>query len=314
MENFEQKNILVTGGAGFIGSALVNKLVEQGYNVIVIDNLSNGRRENFSSKAKFYKADVRDPNISTIFQDENIEVVFHLAAQPIVEIAYDNPLETIETNIMGTANILEICRGNKGIKSIVITSSDKAYGKSEELPYKEHMALRGDHPYEVSKSSADLIARTYFKSYGLPITVTRFGNIFGPGDLNLNRIIPGIFKSIITNTDFLVRSDGTMIREYVYLNDVVRGYIKLAQNIEKSQGEAFNFGSENIFSVLEVIQEVEKILETKINYQILNIAKNEIPKQYLDWSKINKALGWQPETSFKDAIKESFEWYKNFIQ
>ena len=313
MENFKQKNILVTGGAGFIGSFLVNKLIGQDYNVIVVDNLSNGKRENFSSKAKFYKADVRDTEISTIFQDEKIDTVFHLAAQPIVEIAYENPLETIETNIMGTANVLEICRKKQGINSIIITSSDKAYGKSEKLPYTEETALRGDHPYEVSKSSADLIAMTYFKSYGLPIAITRFGNVFGPGDLNFNRIIPGIFKSIIANTDFLVRSDGKMIREYVYIDDVVRGYIELARNIEKIEGEAFNFGSKNIFSVIEMIKRIEDVLEVKINYQILNITKNEIPKQYLDWNKINKALGWQPEMSFEDRIKESFEWYKNFL-
>jgi len=312
MENFKSKNILVTGGAGFIGSCLVNKLVEQGHNVVVIDNLSSGRKENLNPKANLYKMDVRNSEISEVFQDENPETVFHLAAQPIVEVAYENPLETIETNIMGTANILEACRLKGDVKSIVITSSDKAYGKSEKLPYTETVELKGDHPYEVSKSCADLIATAYFKTYGLPIAITRFSNVFGPGDLNFNRIIPGIFKSILTNTELLIRSDGKMIREYTYVEDIAGGCIKLAENIEITQGEAFNFGSKNIFSVVQVIEKIEEILEVKVNYQILNTAKNEIPEQYLDWTKINKALEWQPEVSFKDGIKRSFDWYKNF--
>lgn len=312
MENFKSKNILATGGAGFIGSCLVNKLVEQGHNVVVIDNLSSGRKENLNPKAKFYEMDVRNSEISQIFKDENPETVFHLAAQPIVETAYENPLETIETNIMGTANILEACRLKGDVKSIVVTSSDKAYGKSEKLPYTEDVPLKGDHPYEVSKSCADLITTAYFKTYGLPIAITRFSNVFGPCDLNFNRIIPGIFKSIITNTELLVRSDGKMIREYTYVADIADGCIKLAENIETTKGEAFNFGSKNIFSVIQVIEKIEEILEVKVNYQILNTAKNEIPEQYLDWTKINKALKWQPEVSFEQGIKRSFDWYRNF--
>jgi len=311
MKNFKSIKILITGGAGFIGSCLVNKLVEQGHDVVVIDNLSSGKKENLNPKAKFYEMDVRDSKISQIFQDENPETVFHLAAQPIVEIAYKNPLETIETNIMGTANILEACRLKGDIKSVVVTSSDKAYGKAEKLPYTETVPLRGDHPYEVSKSSADLITRAYFKTYGLPVTITRFSNVFGPSDINFNRIIPGIFKSILTDTKFLVRSDGKMIREYIYVDDVANGCIKLAQNIEKIKGESFNFGSKNIFSVIQIIEKIEDILKVKVNYQILNVAKNEIPEQYLDWTKINKVLGWQPEMSFEEGIKKSFDWYKN---
>jgi len=311
MENFKSKNILITGGAGFIGSCLVNRLIEKGHNVVVVDNLSSGKKENFNPKAKFYEMDVRDSKISQILQNENIEAVFHLAAQPIVETAYENPFETIETNIMGTVNILEACRLKGDIKSIVVTSSDKAYGKSEKLPYIETVELKGDHPYEVSKSCADLIATAYFKTYGLPIAITRFSNVFGPGDLNFNRIIPGIFKSIIINTELLIRSDGKMIREYTYVTDIADGCIKLAENIETTKGEAFNFGSKNIFNVIQVIEKIQEILKVKVNYKILNTAKNEIPEQYLDWTKINKALGWQPEMSFEEGIKESFEWYKN---
>ena len=312
MPELKPTNILVTGGAGFIGSHLVDRLIKEGHKLVIIDDLSTGRKESLNSKAKFYKIDIRHPEVFQIFKKEQPKIVFHLAAQPLVEVAYKNPLETLETNIMGTANVLEACRLKGGLKSIVVASSDKAYGKAEKLPYIEETPLKGDHPYEVSKSSADLIARAYFKTYGLPVTITRFGNVFGPGDVNFNRLIPGIFKSILTNTDFLVRSDGKMIREYIYVDDVANGCIKLAQNINSIKGEAFNFGSKNIFSVIEVIKKIEDILKVKVNYQILNIAKNEIPEQYLDWTKINKTLGWQPEMSFEKGIKESFNWYKNF--
>jgi len=308
----KSKNILVTGGAGFIGSYLVDRLIEEENKVAVIDNLSSGRKENVNKYAKFYKMDVRDSKISDVFKKEKIEIVFHLAAQPIVGTAYGNPFETIETNVMGTVNLLETCRLYGKLKSIVAVSSDKAYGKSKNLPYTEGSPLKGDHPYDVSKAAADLIAQTYAKTYNLPVAITRFSNVFGPGDINFNRIVPGIFESIIKNKVLSVRSDGKMIREYTYIEDIVNGCIKLAQNIDKIKGEAFNFGSKNIFSVIEVIKKIEEILNVKVNYKILNIAKNEIPKQYLDWTKAKKILGWQPKTSFEQGIKESFNWYKNF--
>src|SRR3989338_6269275 len=287
MEKLNIKNVLVTGGAGFIGSHLVNKLIEKGHKVIVIDNLSSGRKEN--------------PN-----------VVFHLAAQPLVDEAYKNPFLAIETNVMGTVNVLEACRKKGSMDSIVVVSSDKAYGKSKELPYKEHFPLKGDHPYDASKSAADLIAQTYFSTYGLPIVITRFSNVFGPGDLNFSRIIPGAIKAVIKNKEFLIRSDGKMIREYTYVKDIADGCIKLIENKDKVLGQAFNFGSKNIFSVIDVVKRTEKILGQKINYKILNTAQNEIPEQYLDWTKAKKFLNWQPETTFENGIKETYNWCKNF--
>ncbi|MDP2741770.1 MAG: GDP-mannose 4,6-dehydratase, partial [bacterium] len=199
MEKLTSKKIIVTGGAGFIGSNLVNDLINIGNKVVVIDNLSSGRKENIHPKAKFYKADVRDKEIYDIFKKENPKVVFHLAAQPLVDEAYKNPFSAIETNVMGTVNVLEACRKLGNLESIVVVSSDKAYGKAEKLPYKEDSPLRGDHPYDASKSAADLIAKTYFTTYGLPIVITRFSNVFGPGDLNFSRIIPGILEAIIKN-------------------------------------------------------------------------------------------------------------------
>ena len=207
MENLKPTNILVTGGAGFIGSHLVDRLIEKNHNVIVIDNLSTGRKENINPKAKFYKIDIQDSQISQIFEKEKPQVIFHLAAQPIVETAYKNPLETIEINIIGTANILEACRQKGDLKAIIVVSSDKAYGKAKNLPYKEETALLGDHPYNFSKTATDLMAQTYFKTYGLPIAITRFSNIFGSRDLNFGRIIPDIFESIIKNKHLKICRD-----------------------------------------------------------------------------------------------------------
>ncbi len=308
MARLTSSKILVTGGAGFIGSHLANELIRQGNKVIVVDDLSSGKKENVSPKAKFYKTDVRSNKIAEIFKKEKPEVVFHFAARPLVQDAYKNPYEAIEVNIMGTVNVLEACRQQKNIKSIIVVSSDKAYGKAKELPYKEDHPLRGDHPYDASKSSADLIARAYFTTYGLPIKITRFSNVFGPGDLNFSRIIPGIVESAIKNKKLLIRSDGKMIREYTYIKDIVNGCIRLAGH-KKDLGEAFNFGSENVLSVLDIVKKSEVALGKKINYKILNIAKNEIPEQYLDWSKAKEKLRWQPETTFEKGIQETYDWF-----
>ena len=315
VENMELKNkkIAVTGGAGFIGSHLVRDLIVLESDIVVIDNLSSGKKENVHPKAKFYKADVRDKKIAEIFEKENPQIVFHFAAQPLVGEAYKNPFSAIETNVMGTVNVLEICRQREDVELIVVVSSDKAYGTHITLPYKESYALQGNHPYDVSKSAADLIATSYFKTYGLPIVITRFSNVYGPGDVNFSRLIPGVLEAAIKNKTFLIRSDGKMVREYIYVKDIVDGCIKLADN-RKNFGEAFNFGSKDIFSVLEAVKKIEQVLDKKITCKILNITQNEIPAQYLDWSKAKKKLGWIPKTSFEEGIKKSFDWYGNYFK
>ncbi len=303
---------LVTGGAGFIGSHLVDRLIEENHQVVVIDDLSSGKKENLNPKSKFYDMDIRDDKIGEILEKEKIQNVFHLAAKPIVEDIYKNPLEALSTNIMGTAKILDFCRLKNDLKSIIVVSSDKAYGKTKKLPYNENTPLSGDHPYEVSKVATDLIAQSYFSTYGLPVTIARFSNTFGPRDIYFNRIIPGIFEAIIEKKKLLIRSDGEMIREYTFVEDIVDGCVKLSEKIERTQGNAFNFGSKNIFSVVGVIKKIEEILDVSISYEILNITKNEIPKQYLDYSKAEKIINWTPQNTFEESIKKSFEWYKNF--
>jgi CDP-glucose 4,6-dehydratase len=243
----------------------------------------------------------------------DIEIIFHLGAQALVPVAYHNPRETIETNIMGTVNILETVRNYSGVQAIVFASSDKAYGISDKLPYYETHELKGQHPYDVSKSAADLICTAYFKTYGVPVVTTRFGNIYGPGDLNFNRIVPGAIKSGLTGEPLEIRSDGKMIRDYVYVKDVVSGYLTLAENIEKTKGEAFNVSSGVTLNVLDMVTHISDVMIKEIKVNIVNNAKNEIPEQYLDYSKISDLLNWSPKYKLSDALKETIDWYKEVI-
>ncbi len=316
--NLKNANILVTGGTGFIGSHLVEKLVKLEANVITtyqtLKPSSYFFSKNLDKKVNMAMIDVGNfENIFNLVTKFQIDYIFHLAAQPLVEIAYFNPKQTLYTNIVGTINILESARLYPHVKGIIIASSDKAYGKLKKNKFIETDPLSGDHPYEVSKSATHLISYTYYKTYNLPAVVTRFGNTYGEGDLNFSRIIPGIMKSVITHETLEIRSDGKYIRDYLYVDDVANGYLMLAVNIDKIKGEAFNFGSNEILSVIDLIKLVEKILGKKINYQVLDNAHNEIPYQSLDYSKIKKKLGWEPKYSFGSTIKNIYNWYKKSL-
>src|SRR3989339_1792625 len=306
--------ILVTGGAGFVGSHLVEELIKLKANVVVVDiNLDKNSylfTENLHKKSTVINLDICDnKKLLGLIKKYKIEFIFHLAAQALVENAYEDPKYTFENNTVSTVNILEAVRTNPQIKGLVVASSDKSYGKLHKEKYVETDPLSGDHPYDTSKSVTDLLSTTYYKTYKIPVVVTRFGNIYGEGDLNFSRIIPGIMKSINENKSLLIRSNGKYIRDYLYVKDVVNGYLLLAKNIEKIRGEVFNFGSDDTLSVLEVIKSVEKVLNKKINYKILNTAKNEIPYQSLDYSKIRKTLGWKPKSSIRLTSKIILKWY-----
>lgn len=314
MSNLRGKNILVTGATGLVGSHLVERLLTLDTGRIIA--LSRSRdpeayffKHNFDQKVVMANGDLKDKErIADIVTKYEINYIFHIAAQPIVATAFINPYETLATNIMGTVHILEAARMSPYIEGIIVASSDKAYGKDCTAAL-EDQPLRGDHPYDVSKSCTDLLALTYAKTYNLPVTVSRFGNIFGPGDLNFNRIIPGILKAVIKHEVLPLRSDGTFVRDYIFVRDVVDGYIALAEQINKTRGEAYNFSSGYNFSVIQLIEKISWIIGTKVEVAILNNQKNEIPSQSLNYDKAIARLGWKPTTTFEQAILETYGWY-----
>lgn len=318
MVNLTNKNILVTGGNGLIGSHLVEALTMLGSNIIIpyrsLSPNSYFSTEGLANESTLVICDIKDSErVFDIVSKYEIDVIFHLAAQPLVPVARINPSETLKTNILGTINILEAARRCPNVKAVVVASSDKAYGVHKKLPYTEDFALHGSQPYDVSKSCTDLITQTYFNTYDLPVAITRCGNVYGPGDLNMNRIIPGAIRAAMLKQDLDIRSDGKMIRDYIYVKDVVRGYIKLAEKIEKIKGKAYNFSSGKKMDVLKIAAKVWDVMDVKVKTNILSTAKAEIPKQYLSSEKAKKDLGWVPIADMDKALKETVEWYRDWF-
>ena len=245
-----------------------------------------------------------------------IDTVFHLAAQAIVGVANRNPISTFEANILGTWNILEACRRHPLIKRVIVASSDKAYGDQPTLPYDENMPLQGKHPYDVSKSCADLLSHTYFNTYGLPVCITRCGNLYGGGDLNFNRIIPQTIQLVLNGEAPEIRSDGTFIRDYFYIEDAVEAYLLLAEKMEELNlaGEAFNFSNEIQLTVLELVEKILKAMYSDLKPKVLNQGSHEIKHQYLSAEKARKLLNWTPAHAIDEGLEKTIEWYKAFFQ
>lgn len=319
MKNLAYKKILVTGGTGFVGSHLVKRLIAESCEVFVpyrsISPFGYFSTEHLYKNVTLLSCDLKDyRRVLDIVQKYEFQYIIHLAAQPLVPVAFYNPVETLETNIMGSVHILEAARQSPHVRGVIVASSDKAYGKMNKETYVEAMPLAGDHPYDVSKSATDLIAHTYAVTYNLPVVATRFGNIYGEGDLNIGRILPGILESVIRGTELLVRSNGEFIRDYLYVGDVVDGYMRLLMNMESLVGEVFNFGSEYSASVKKLIDDCSLILGQDIPYRILDTQKNEIPYQRLSWNKAYERVGWQPRHTLQHVLPAMFAWYAAYFQ
>ncbi|WP_034338702.1 GDP-mannose 4,6-dehydratase [Deinococcus misasensis] len=319
---WKDKRVLVTGATGLVGSWLTHTLVDAGSHVVVLirdaDPQSELLRSGTLKRVSVVNGQLEEfRDVERAINEHEIDTVFHLGAQTIVGTAYRNPLPTFEANIRGTYNLLEACRIHPNlVKRVLVASSDKAYGDSAVLPYTEDMPANGKHPYDVSKSCTDLLAQTYFHSYGLPVVTARCGNIYGGGDLNWSRIIPGTIRSFLQEQAPVVRSDGTLTRDYVYVMDAVDAYLKMAQESHRPevQGQVFNFGPDQPRNVLQVIDALAQVMgKTHLKPVILNQAKAEIQDQYLDSSKAKKVLGWEPTCSFEDGLKETVAWYTRFF-
>lgn len=320
-EFWQDKNVLVTGGNGFVGTWVVEELLNRGAHVVCLVKEwlegSNFERLGLARKTTVVFGDLLDLHGTAMALDKHeIDTVLHLAAQPLVQLAIKNPLQTLSVNVMGTANLLDACRHRQDIQRIVVASSDKAYGSSDTLPYEECFPLKGEYPYDVSKSCADLIAQSYAKTYDMPIAITRMSNIYGGGDLNFDRIVPETMKSILSGQDILIRSDGKFSREFFYVKDAARAYVTLAEQIGalKLSGEAFNFGTDERVVILDLVNLIIEVSgKTDAKVQILDTARGEIRDQYLSSKKARRMLGWAPAYTLAQSLKETYDWYKDYF-
>jgi CDP-glucose 4,6-dehydratase len=316
------RSVLITGATGLVGSCLTRLLVASSADVVCLMRdwvpQSELVRAHHIEDVKVVRGDVRDREVlERTLGEYEVEIVIHLAAQTIVGIANRNPISTFETNIQGTWNLLEACRRSPAVKAIVIASSDKAYGDQEVLPYCEDTPLAGRHPYDVSKSCADLIASAYAKSYGLPVVITRCGNFYGGGDLNWNRIVAGTIRSLIRGQAPIIRSDGRSVRDYFYVEDGAAAYALLAERLIENpalRGQAFNFSNEIQITVLDLVERISKLMGKSIDPVVLNEATNEIRHQYLSAEKARRMLGWSPLFTLDEGLQATVKWYKGFLQ
>lgn len=315
------RRVFVTGCTGLVGSWLVGDLLAAGAHVVglVRDQVcgSNLGRLGVEHRIDQVRGAVEDHELmQRVLGEYEIQTVFHLAAQTIVGVANRNPLSTFESNIKGTWCVLEAARRSPAISEIVVASSDKAYGSHETLPYTEEFALQGRHPYDVSKSCADLLSLSYHATYGLNVAVTRCGNFYGGGDLNWNRIVPGTIRSVMRGQRPVIRSDGQYVRDYFYVRDGARAYMLLAERMAADRslaGQGFNFSNESQVTVMELTRAILELMGSKLEPEVRNEASNEIRRQFLSAAKARSVLGWEPAWTLERGLVETVAWYRGFL-
>ena len=316
------RRVFVTGAFGLLGSTITEFLVECGASVVVLqrDHVPSSRlfETGAANKVAVVRGDFEDYDlIARTLNDYEIETIFHVGAQAIAPIANRAPLPTFRTNIMGTANVLEAARLAPTVKRVLVASSDKAYGDQPVLPYTEDAPLQGRHPYDVSKSCTDLLAQCYVKTYKLPVCVTRCGNLYGPGDLNFNRVVPETIKHLAQGQAPIIRSDGTFVRDYFFMRDAALGYMTIAENMDRPEivGQAFNLSTGNGMTVMKIVGAVAKAMGREdLPPVILNQAKAEIHDQTLSSEKAGRLLGWKPSYTLEEGLAETVAWYKEYFR
>ena len=333
---WKNKVVFITGLTGFVGSALARRLLEGGARVIGLvhrdHTLRHFEKSDLKDRVKVVRGSLGDLKLlERTLRSHKVEIVYHLAAQAIVGKANQDPLPTFESNIQGTWNLLEACRRVRERKmgtvlfflrknrtvpifpfAVVVASSDKAYGTHKRLPYREDFPLQPDYPYDVSKACADMIAMSYHKTFGLPVVVTRFANIYGPGDMNFSRIVPDTLRSVLRGKRPVLRSDGTPERDYLYVDDVVDLYRVLAERIGKTKGEVFNAGHNKPVSVLSLVETILRLAGRGDLKPIIKGRKKlhgEIDRQWMDGKKAEKLLGWKPRVDLKTGLRKTISWY-----
>lgn len=312
----------VTGGTGLVGSWLVRRLAEAGAQVVCLVRdwvpQSELVRSGTLERVVTVRGDVRDQALlERVLGEYEIDTVMHLAAQTIVGIANRNPLSTFETNVQGTWALFEACRRSPAVRQVVFASSDKAYGDCETLPYDEAAPLAGRHPYDVSKSCADLLAQSYAHTWGLPVAITRCGNFYGGGDLNWNRLVPGTIRSVLRGERPVIRSDGTYVRDYFYVEDGAHAYMLLAEKLAGDRalaGQAFNFSNEIQVPVRELVDRIVRAMGSDLEPEVRNEARNEIRHQYLSAAKARSVLGWEPLFTLDEGLGRTIRWYADFLR
>ena len=313
---------LVTGATGLLGGWLVRRLLDLEADVICLIRDWVPQSELVSAglieRTKVVRGDIRDQALlERTLGEYEVDSVIHLAAQTIVGIANRNPVSTYETNVGGTWALLEACRRTPTIRQIAIASSDKAYGSHDQLPYDEAAALQGRHPYDVSKSAADLIAQSYATTFGLPVVITRCGNFYGGGDLNWNRVVPGTIRSVLRGQRPVIRSDGKYVRDYFYVEDGAATYTLLVERLAQDralQGESFNFSNETPTTVLALVEKILKAMGSDLEPEIRNEAVNEIREQYLSAAKARRMLQWKPVFTLDQGLRLTIDWYRTMFE